>query len=187
MSAILMRLQCINTNVHRCFVRVFFQNTLLHDDVIKWKPFLRNWPFVRGIHRSPVNSPRNGQWRGALMFSLICARINDWVNNRVAGHLRCYHAHYDVTLMLLSIAVAANHLQYGIWSIGVDISTVGPGPQCVRLAIRGVVIHDTVFQCYWSRLAHNLQFRRRIQWKAWPFLSGRWASIQSFINAHMDK
>ena len=25
---------------------------LLHDDVIKWKHFSRNWPFVRGIHRS---------------------------------------------------------------------------------------------------------------------------------------
>ena len=28
-----------------------------HDDVIKWKHFPRNWPFVRGIHRSPVNPP----------------------------------------------------------------------------------------------------------------------------------
>ena len=26
----------------------------LHDDVIKWKHFPRYWPFVRGIHRSPV-------------------------------------------------------------------------------------------------------------------------------------
>ena len=25
-----------------------------HDDVIKWKLFPRYWPFVRGIHRSPV-------------------------------------------------------------------------------------------------------------------------------------
>ena len=45
----------------------------LHDDVIKWKHFPRNWPFVRGIHRFPVNSPHKGQWRGALMFSLICS------------------------------------------------------------------------------------------------------------------
>ena len=28
------------------------------------------WPFVRGIHRSLVNSPRNGQLRGSLMFFL---------------------------------------------------------------------------------------------------------------------
>ena len=39
----------------------------------KWKHFPRYWPFVRGIHRSPVNSPHKGQWRAALMFSSICA------------------------------------------------------------------------------------------------------------------
>ena len=36
---------------------------------------------------------------GALMFSLIYAWINCWVNNRVAGDLRRYRAHYDVTVM----------------------------------------------------------------------------------------
>ena len=41
--------------------------------VIKWNHFPCYWPFVRGIYRSPVNSPHKGQWRGALMFSLICA------------------------------------------------------------------------------------------------------------------
>ena len=41
-----------------------------HVDVIKWKHFQRYWPFVRGIHRSPVNSPHKGQWHGALMFFL---------------------------------------------------------------------------------------------------------------------
>ena len=71
----------------------------IHDDVIKWKHFPRYWPFVRGIHRSPVNSPHKGQWRGALMFTLICARINGWVNNREAGDLRRYRAHYDVIVM----------------------------------------------------------------------------------------
>ena len=50
--------------------------TVIHDDVIKKKHFPRYWPFVRGIHRSPVNSPHKGQWRGALMFSLICVWIN---------------------------------------------------------------------------------------------------------------
>ena len=67
-----------------------------HDDVIKWKHFPRYWPFVRGIHRSPVNSPHKGQWRGALVFSLIWAWINGWVNNREAGDLRRQRAHYDV-------------------------------------------------------------------------------------------
>ena len=70
-----------------------------HDDVIKWKHFPRYWPFVRGIHRSPVNSPHIGQSRGALLFSWICAWINGWVNNREACDLRRHHAHYDVTVM----------------------------------------------------------------------------------------
>ena len=48
---------------------------------------------------SPVNSPHKGQWRGALMFSLICVWINDWVNNREAGDLRRYRAHHDVIVM----------------------------------------------------------------------------------------
>ena len=47
-----------------------------HVDVIKWNHFPRYWHFLRGIHRSPVNSPHKGQWRGALMFTLICARID---------------------------------------------------------------------------------------------------------------
>ena len=38
-------------------------------------------------------------WRGALMFSLIYAQINGWVNNREAGELRRHLAHYDVILM----------------------------------------------------------------------------------------
>ena len=71
-----------------------------HDDVIQWKHFPRYWPFVRGIHWWPVNSPHKGQWRGALMFSLICVWINGWVNNREAGDLRCHRAHYDVTVMM---------------------------------------------------------------------------------------
>ena len=47
----------------------------------------------------PVNSPHKGQWRGALMFSLICVWINSWVNDSEAGDLRRYRAHYDVTVM----------------------------------------------------------------------------------------
>ena len=77
-----------------------------HDDVIKWKHFPRYWPFVRRIHRYPVNSPHKGQWRGALMFSLNCVWINGWVNNREAGDLRRYHAHYDVTVMMTEFTEA---------------------------------------------------------------------------------
>ena len=80
------------------------RNSTWRDDVIKWKHFPRYWPFVKGIHRSPVDSPHNGQWRGALMFSLICAWTNGWANTRDAGYVRRHRAHYDVTIMKSNLA-----------------------------------------------------------------------------------
>ena len=65
-------------------------SSVTQNDVIKWKHFPR--------YRSPVNSPHKGKGR-ALIFSLICARINDWGNTREAGDLRRHRAHYDVTVM----------------------------------------------------------------------------------------
>ena len=56
-------------------------NSLENDDAIKWKHFPRYWPFVWGIHRSPVNSPHKGQWRGTLMFCFICA-LNIWLSKQ---------------------------------------------------------------------------------------------------------
>ena len=69
------------------------------DDVIKWKHFPCYWPFLPGIHQWPVNSQHKSQWRGALMFSFICAWIGSWVNTRMAVDLRRQHAYYDVTVM----------------------------------------------------------------------------------------
>ena len=77
-----------------------------HDDVIKWKHFPRYWPFVRGIHRSPVNTHDKGQWRGALVFSLISAWAIGWVNNRDAGDLRHYRPYYNATVMLTMLHVS---------------------------------------------------------------------------------
>ena len=62
---------------------------------------------------SPVNSRHKGQWRGVLMFSLICVSINGWVNNREAVDLKRYRAHYEVTVMdpsdLLAVEQAYNY------------------------------------------------------------------------------
>ena len=84
----------------------------IHDDIIKWKYFPRYWPFVWGIHRSPVNSPHKGQRCRVLMFSLIYAWINGWVKNREAGDLRRHHVHYDVTVRLVNgqQACLTNHM-----------------------------------------------------------------------------
>ena len=57
------------------------------------------WSSLLGKFLSPLDSPNKGQWRGALVFSLICAWINGRAYNRDADDLRCYRAHYDVTVM----------------------------------------------------------------------------------------
>ena len=75
------------------------RNKSLYGNVIKRKHFPSYWPFVRGIHRSPVNSPPKGQWRGALMFALICAWTNSWANNEDTCNLRRYLARCDVIVM----------------------------------------------------------------------------------------
>ena len=69
-----------------------------HDGVIKWKHFPRYRPFVRGIHRWPLNSPHKGQWRRASKISLTFVWANCWVNKRESGDLRRHRAHYDVTV-----------------------------------------------------------------------------------------
>ena len=52
------------------------------------------------------NSPVSGHFPAqrpvtrALMFSLICAGINCWVNNGEAGDYRWYCTHYDVIVMI---------------------------------------------------------------------------------------
>ena len=100
---------------------------LFHDDVIKWKHFPRYWPCVRGIHRSPVNSPHKGQWRGALMFTLIWDWANGWVNNPDAGDLRHHRAHYDATVIWWSkatvVQTVACHLMTPVWT-NVDSSWI---------------------------------------------------------------
>ena len=93
---------------NRC---VFVATWFYHDDVPKWKHVPRYWPFVWGIHRSPVSSPHKGQWRGALMFSLIWSWTKGCANNRNASDLRHHCVHYcpasRTTLVATRFRVAA--------------------------------------------------------------------------------
>ena len=60
---------------------------------------------MRGIQRSPVDSPHKGQCGGALRFCLTCAWTNGWANNRNAGDLKRHRTHYDVTVMKPSVCI----------------------------------------------------------------------------------
>ena len=91
---------------HKCTCNI---NSVCHDNVIKWTHLPRYWPFVRGIHRSPVDSTHRGQWRGALMFSLICARTRCFLwfapEQKVQETIETAVIYYDVTVVVWPIYV----------------------------------------------------------------------------------
>ena len=58
----------------------------LQDDVMTWKRFRRYWPFVRGIHRSPVDSPHKGPVN-------VFAQAKCWTNSGVAVDVMHHDAH----------------------------------------------------------------------------------------------
>ena len=80
------------------------RHTNMNNGLSWWRhqmeTFSASLALCSGTSPAPVNSPHKGQWRGALMFSLIYAWINDWVNNREAGDLRRHRGHCDVNVMV---------------------------------------------------------------------------------------
>ena len=84
-----------------CFMITFSNGNMFR--VTGFCAGINRW--LRVIHRSPVNSPHTDQWREALMFSLLFAWTNSWVNNQDAGDLRRHRAHDDVTVMWCRIVI----------------------------------------------------------------------------------
>ena len=76
---------------------------LKHYLISWWRHQMETFSALPAFNRWPVNFPPNGQWRGALMSSLISVWTNSWVNNRFAGDLIRHRGHYDVTVMFNSI------------------------------------------------------------------------------------
>ena len=58
------------------------------------------------------------------MFSLICAWINVWVNNRKAGHLRRHHAYYDVTVKCGASSPSGLSFGKAVGDARIDVKTV---------------------------------------------------------------
>ena len=122
------------------------------------KHFPRYWPFVWGIHRSPVNSPHKGQWREAWMFSLICAWINGWVNNGEAGDLRRYRAHYVVIAMKYYKAVCIFHR---IFFIDHTVVIICDDIAYSNARRRGINWHDITW--VWPRISRvPFQYKDRL-------------------------
>ena len=147
-----------------------------HDDVIKRKHFPRYWPFVRGIHRQPVNSPHKGKWRGKLMFSLICAWMNGWANNREAGDLRRYHAHSDVTVMIsVRASIVSLHELYYFLSLKIHSTLATHKRNTFK-----VFLMDLFYVNMWN-MSH-LQYKKEncmnnAQKLKWQITVSKWISI----------
>ena len=81
-----------------------------HDDVIKWKHY---WPFVKGIHRAPVNSSNKGQWRRALIFFLWSApeqTAQETIETPVIYDVTLMWSFYMGELLHITVVCGCNHL-----------------------------------------------------------------------------
>ena len=119
-----------------------------HDNVIKWKHFLCYWPFLWGIHWSPVNFPHKGQWRGALMCSLICAWTNGWVNNRGADDSGRRRAHYDVIVM-------SGSWEFIVYTFNKKVAMI--------LTERMVVVRYKCLETYTIAILSDWRFKRKFR------------------------
>ena len=90
MVTILSRPKCVNGSTSGMLqVPYWSPQELLqshHNSVLSWwrhqmETFSALLAICAGNSPVSVNSPHKGQWRGALMLSLICARKNGWVKN----------------------------------------------------------------------------------------------------------
>ena len=93
--------QCLS--LQRLYMRRGFQCSSPQCRISWWRHQMETFSALLAICAGnspvPVNSPHKGQWRGALMFTLIWVSINGCVNNREAGDVRCYRTHYDVIVV----------------------------------------------------------------------------------------
>ena len=103
---------------------------LTHDDVIKWKHFSRYWPFVRGIHRWPVNSPAQRPVTRSfdVFFDLrLNKRLSKqswgwWFETPSCSLWRAYNVWSPAIVILDIVDVLAPTLRYVISNNCVDYS-----------------------------------------------------------------
>ena len=117
-----------------------------------------------------------GQWRGALMFSLICVWINGWVNNREAGDLRRYHAHYDVIVMDMTLKNVGNYIHRN--------PLVWPNKKTKRVYFRSHTCHwsaSEAFNSIWSATETERSSGWLIwhKWFYWMVVKGKVVMVTS--------
>ena len=177
-----MYIQCAAINITKqyvSFTKIYlyiFQFTLLfkvsltfpfkhsfHDDVIKWEHFPLYWPFVRGIHRSSVNSPHEGEWRGALIFSLICA----WINGSVMS--KCIECQRSNELKPIILEVVGNTTSFFILcSIG---TVVGSSPYGCKSTWIPAWISNHILSKVWDEITYPFPNFNACTVEVWEWIS----------------
>ena len=146
--------------------------SMQHHDIME--TFSALLAICEGNHRAPLDPPHKGQWRRALMFSLICAWANGWANNRDAGDLRRYRAHYDVTVIISArfpLMREVTYVTFPIWSdLGLRVLWQGKNtdPDMPRICnmngklesskiiiLRYIKGHRITHYGYWNREKHT--------------------------------
>ena len=126
-----------------------------HDDVIKWNHFPRYWPTVRGIHRSPVDSPYKDQF-WCFLRSDLNKRLSKQSRPRLfetpsrslwlqSDHLIIlptvilifyHHSHYHTSSSLLSPVSSSHHCHAIIMSLNsnLELFTIAAMIMCITYA-----------------------------------------------------
>ena len=101
----------LNAKVYTCFFSDAFS---FYDGVLTWERLPHYWPFVRGIHWSPVNSHHRGpKYCVAVIFSLLPTWQSYCTNSRFTGALRRLYPH--VTLLWCYFSAACRWRFSPVW------------------------------------------------------------------------
>ena len=66
-----------------------------HDNIMKWKCFPQNWPFVRGSHQSPIDSFHKDPVMQSFDVSFAVS-LNKLLDKQSASELRCHDTYVTV-------------------------------------------------------------------------------------------
>ena len=113
--------------------------------------------FCGGIHRSPVNSPHKGKWRGALMFSLICA-LNKRLSKQSWGWWfetpSCSLWRHCNVFDDKSWALGQSQNGRNILGCALFLCWMSPSSFFTNITIN-VLFHHTDYYFYWHVYAHG--------------------------------
>ena len=177
----------------------------IHDDVIEWKHFPRHWPFVRGIHRWPVNSPHKGQWRGAFDVSFDL-RMNNWLSKQSLGwwfetlsrplwrHCNDKHAyiasHYLNQCWLIAYFAYRNGFQFPRWHPGVNdaITFFEIISELFLNSIKKITAFFPIKQIRYPAKERRVRYDQRIhmKWLKSQCLGSRWSWKFSWWRHQME-